>query len=356
MKFFHNIYLAFLILFLSVIIFCFTLFHYSLGKVSNNDELKTIEIEPGGINQISTTLYENHLIKNKFAFKVYVYLTRKNNLKAATYSLSENMGTKKIVDILYEGAGQNSNQISITFKEGLNMRAIAKVIVENTNHTEQEVLSKLKDTNYLNTLIDEYWFITEEILDSDIYYPLEGYLYPSTYYIASKNVTIEEIFQIMLDETKKQLADYEESIKNNKMSYHEIVTLASIVELEGVTLDDRKGIASVFFNRLDSNMTLGSDVTTYYGAKVDMSERDLYAGEVKECNAYNTRCSTFKGLPVSPICNPSIESINAVINPIESDYYYFVSDKNRKIYFSKNITEHNKTINKLKYNDLWYEY
>ena len=87
-----------------------------------------------------------------------------------------------------------------------------------------------------------------------------------------------------------------------------------------------------------------------------MGDRDLYASEVNECNNYNTRCSTFKGLPISPISNPSMDSILSVIEPVTSDYYYFVADKNKKIYFSKNINEHNNTIYKLKQNDLWYEY
>ena len=109
-------------------------------------------------------------------------------------------------------------------------------------------------------------------------------------------------------------------------------------------------------NRLSSNMNLGSDVTTYYGARIDMGERDLFSEEVVECNNYNTRCATFKKLPISAICNPSIEAIEAVISPDNNDYYYFVADKNKKIYFSKTQREHTNTINRLKKSDLWYEY
>ena len=129
-----------------------------------------------------------------------------------------------------------------------------------------------------------------------------------------------------------------------------------MVELEGVTKEDRSGIASVFFNRLNSKMTLGSDVTTYYGAKIDMGERDLYKDEVSACNSYNTRCPSFTGLPVSPISNPSIEAITAVLEAKSSNYYYFVADKNKKVYFSRNQTEHSNTIKNLKKEGLWYEY
>src|SRR5699024_1987872 len=111
---------------------------------------------------------------------------------------------------------------------------------------------------------------------------------------------------------------------------------------------DRNGVAGVFYNRLDSNMTLGSDVTTYYAIKVDMNERDLTKAELNDCNNYNTRCSTFIGLPVSPICIPSIESIDAVLEPTEHDYYYFVADKNKKTYFTKTYNEHLNMIDTLK--------
>ena len=87
-----------------------------------------------------------------------------------------------------------------------------------------------------------------------------------------------------------------------------------------------------------------------------MGDRDLYVSELNECNGYNTRCATFKGLPISPISNPSIDSIISAIKPDNNDYYYFVADKNRKIYFSKTLSEHNNTIARLKKQNLWYEY
>ena len=129
-----------------------------------------------------------------------------------------------------------------------------------------------------------------------------------------------------------------------------------MVELEGNTLEDKEGIVGVFRNRLKSQMNLGSDVTTYYGLKINMGDRDLYSSEVNACNSYNTRCSSFKKLPVSPICNPSIESLEAVIEAQDNDYFYFVADKNKKIYFSKTLKEHEAMIKELKEKKLWLEY
>ncbi len=356
MRLFNNIYVACGTLLLSIMILVFSFFCFQLQEVSNDDTLKMVVIEPGSIDKIATTLYDEGLIKDVLAFKIYVKITGKTNLKAATYELSENMGVRKIVKILESNKGKNNKQISITLKEGINMREIARIIDDNTINSQDDVFNTISDKSYLTNLINKYWFLDESILNDNIYYSLEGYLYPDTYYFGSSEVSVKEILEKVLDEIEKKVTPYKEQILNHSMSFHEILTLASLVELEGVTLDDRKNIASVFMNRINSNMSLGSDVTTYYGVKVDMGERDLYSNELDSCNSYNTRCATFKGLPVSPIANPSLDSIISVIEPIVTDYYYFVADKNRKIYFNKNIDEHNNTINRLKNSGLWFEY
>ena len=104
-------------------------------------------------------------------------------------------------------------------------------------------------------------------------------------------------------------------------------------------------------------MEIGSDVTTYYGIKVDMSERDLYQSEINETNAYNTRSQAMKGkLPAGPMSTVSINSIEAALHPKETDYLYFVADKNGKVYFAKTISEHNQNISTLKSQGLWYTY
>ena len=356
MKIYRNIYLAVFVFVFSLVVFLCTLFNFELGKVSNDDTLIPVTIEQGSIEDIAKTLKDKGLIKSELFFQIYVAITGKTNLIAADYQLSANMGTRKIVDILSSGNGENSNQFSLTFQEGINIRKIASIIAENTNNSEDDVYSLLRDTNYLNELIDEYWFLDTDILDQDIYYSLEGYLYPNTYSFASVDVSVKEIFSSMLDETDRQLSKYKTVISENSLSVHEILTMASMVELEAVKNEDRKGVASVFFNRLDSDMTLGSDVTTYYASRVDMGERELYTSELNECNHYNTRCSTFRGLPIGPICSPSIEAVEAVLEPDDTDYYYFVADKNGDVYFSRTSSEQVATISMLRDQGLWYEY
>ena len=161
----------------------------------------------------------------------------------------------------------------------------------------------------------------------------------------------------MLDETDRQLTKQKDSIDSNSLDIHNILTLSSIVELEVANKEDRKAVAEVFYNRLNSKSfpTLGSDATSYYGAKVDdWTTGRLTSKELNDCsNKYNTRCPSNIGLPVGPIGNPSIESIEAVLHPEEHKYYYFVNDCDGKLYLTKTQSEHDNTINKLKKENKW---
>ena len=353
MKRFRNIALALVVISFFLVVAVCTFYNINMAKVSNDNTLKEVTIKAGSINSIANTLKENNLIKNITIFKVYTRLTNKTNLKADTYNFSEDMGVKKIVSLLEEG---KTNENNITFKEGINVRGIAKLISKKTNNSYDSIITIMNDNNYIDELISKYWFLTNDIKNKNIYYPLEGYLFPDTYNVM-KDTDIKDIITKMLDETDNKLSKYKDSITNNKLSIHEIITLASVVELEVANKDDRKSVAGIFLNRLDSKYfpTLGSDATSYYGAKIDdWSTNRLTSVELNDCsNKYNTRCAYNKGLPVGPIGNPSIESIEAVLNPEKHNYYYFVNDCKGKLYMSKNETEHNNIINKLKKENNW---
>ena len=356
MKRLKNIILALVVIGVFGLVAVFTYYMVNTSKVSDDNTLKEITINAGSIDSIANTLKDNNLIKNVTIFKVYTRLNNKTNLKAGVYNLSEDMTVKDIVDILEEGSNVNPNEISITFKEGINIRKIASLISENTNNSYDDVLNKLKDKTYINSLISKYWFLTDDIKNSNIYYPLEGYLYPNTYRFTNKDVTVMEIFSKMLDETDNKLSKYKKEIESSSLSIHELITLSSIIELEGAKADDRRGVAGVFYNRLSSSSypTLGSDATTYYASKIDDWSQSLTYNELNDCsNKYNTRCSTNTGLPVGPICNPSIESIEAAIKPEKHKYYYFVADCKGKVYLTENETEHYNIINKLKREKNW---
>lgn len=356
MKKFRNIAIGLVVVIGTVIIVLCTYYNINMGPVSDDTNLKEVNIEAGSIESIGITLKENNLIKNVTIFKLYTRLTNKTNLKAGIYNLSEDMGVKEIVEILEEGSIINPDEISITFKEGINVRKIATLISDNTSNSYDSVLALMDDDSYIDSLIDKYWFLTDDIKNTYIYYPLEGYLFPNTYRFTNKDVSIEDIFTKMLDETDRQLSKYRDKINSSDFSIHELITLSSIVELEGARASDRKAVAGVFYNRLNSSSypTLGSDATTYYASKIDDWTVSLTYKELDDCtNKYNTRCSSNTGLPVGPICNPSTQSIEATLDPEENDYYYFVADCQGSVYLSKTSTEHNNIINKLRKENNW---
>ena len=277
-----------------------------------------------------------------------------SNVYAAKYYFSPSMNLDEIINTLNEG-GYNENEISITFKEGINMRGIAKLIKENTSNSEDDVYKKLKDEKYLNSAIEKYWFLTDDIKNSKIYYSLEGYLFPDTYRFNSKDVTVEEIFNKMLDQMEKELNKYKKQKENSKYSIHELMTLASITQSEGYNEDDFKNIASVFYNRLKTGMALGSCVTSYYGVKKDMTD-ELLQKDIDASNPYNTRGNNPVSFPVGPISMPGAKALDATLDPIETSYYFFVSDKNSKLYFTKTLNEHERMITKLQNEGLWLEW
>lgn len=327
-------------------------------KVSSNDEEIKVEIPLGtGPSTIADILEENDVIKSALGFKIYIKINNINDFQAGTYNLRQNMSLKEITQSLQSGIVFDPEQMNFTYLEGKNIRWIAKEIASKTNNTEDDVYSLLEDEKYINSLIDKYWFITDEIKDKDIYYALEGYLFPDTYALKNKDVTVGEIFEKMLDKMEDVLNEYREEIDESDFSVHEILTLASIVEMESANTEDREDVASVVYNRLDRKMAIQSDVTTYYAFKIDMGERDLYQKELDTYNPYNTRGPRMEGkLPVGPISSVSKSSIEAAINPSKTDYLFFVADKNGKVYFSRTTGEHDRIITDLRRKGLWFEY
>jgi len=322
-----------------------------------NAETKIVEIQEGTrTEEILGLLKKEDIIKNKLVTAIYMKLNNVKGLQAGKYQLSQDMATKDILSKITSGEVYDE-RIKITFKEGKNMRWIAKTIAENTNNTEEDVYSLLKDKEYINSLIEKYWFLTTTITNENIYYPLEGYLYPDTYIFENKDVSVKTIFNIILNNTDKVLKNYQTQISQKGLSVHQVLTIASIIELEGNDETSRYGISSVIYNRLRAKMSLGSDVTTYYAMQVDMGERNLYSSEIKTANPYNTRGPNMSGkIPVGPIGNPSEESIKAALNPTKSNYLYFVADSNGKIYFTSTYAEHQNLIKNLQKQGLWYEY
>ncbi len=343
----HTLLISLIILIMALIAFLISFYFYSLTAVSKNNTKVNFIVESGsGKKTIIKKLKDEKLIKNDFIALIYLYLNNDKILISGTYELSPSMSTPKIIDIISRGESLETKETNVTFIDGKRLTNYVNVMNQKLGFSEEEIYERVSNKEFLSQLIDRYWFLTDQILNDKIYYALEGYLYPDTYSI-SKTATIDDVIIKMLDNMEKKLQPYKEVINSSNYTFHEILTLASIVDLEGNTEKDRKLIAGVFLNRLNSNMNLGSDITTYYGVKKNIGDV-LTASEFNNLNAYNTRAINFKGLPVSPVCNPTIESILAVIKPTMSDYYYFYAEDTKTIHYAKTYEEHLNIINSLK--------
>ncbi|MFA7514885.1 MAG: endolytic transglycosylase MltG [Bacilli bacterium] len=352
MKLFNGIAQTTVIILIVIILLLGTIYNFLLSPVSRNDELVIVEIAEGLSSiQIAEQLKKQNLIKDVFIFLSYLKLNNIKNLQAGEYYLSESMGVKKITQKLSRGEVIDYS-ISITFPEGINMRHIAAIIEKETNNTKEDVFNLLKDERYIASLIDQYWFLTDEIKNKDIYYPLEGYLFPNTYKFKDKDVTVSEIFTIMLQQMGKVLLRAKASINKTDYTIHQFLTLASIVQSEGLNNRDMGDIAGVFYNRLARKRPLESCVTACYAMRNDTCTASTI--NTKIISLYNTYLTNMGGkLPVGPISNPGDVAIQAVIHPKEHQYLYFLSDKYGHTYFFKTYQEHQKKQRELEAKGDW---
>lgn len=319
-----------------LIFLCF----WGLTAVSKNSEKVSFKVNPGESKiEVIKNLKTANLVKGEIPLFIYVFFNSNLNLQAGNYELDRNMSATEIIKKIANGDIIDERKtITLTFVEGKRLKSYVKLISDNFGVSEEDIIKKINDEEFLKTLIDKYWFITEDVLNKDLYYPLEGYLYPSTYEFYASS-TVETIIYRMLDEMGKKLESYKDEMNEKKLSVHEVLAMASIIEKEALSSDDRKMVSQVIYKRLKLNMALGMDVTTYYAVQKDMTDVLTYV-DLNSNNPYNTRNSAIKGLPVGAICNPSLDSIDAVFNPSDTNYIYFYADiATGKVYFAENYQE-----------------
>lgn len=318
-------------------------YFYSMTPVSNDDNTIIYTLN-SGTSKLNMTdeLKKQGLIKSSFALKIYLFFHTDLKLQAGTYELKKNMSPEEILNKLHNGDIKNDSH-TITLVEGRRLTEYVKNIAENLEVTEEDLLSKMSDPEYLQELIQKYWFLDESILNQELYYPLEGYLFPDTYTFLEKS-TPSEIIEKILNHTSEKLENLKDAITQNGYKIHDIMSMAAIIELEAVSENDRKTVSQVIYKRLQEGMSLGMDVTTYYAVKKEMGT-GLTRTDLNTINSYNTHSSNhsmYGKLPVGPICNPSLMSIEAVLNPSETDYLYFYADvKTGIVYFTRTLEEHN---------------
>ncbi|ULT55770.1 endolytic transglycosylase MltG [Neobacillus drentensis] len=300
---------------------------------------KTVDIPIGSsVTGIGERLEKNGIIKNAKVFKYYVKLKNEGGFMAGKYQLSPSMDVPEIVSRLKTGKVLAGATFKITIPEGKQLKEIAGIMAKATHQNEADVFNKLNDKQFIKSLMSKYPdILTDEILHSTVKYPLEGYLYPATYPFYKPNPTVEEMVMAMLDKTRIVLTDYTEKSKEKKLSIHQLLTMASLVEEEATGKADRKTIASVFYNRLKQGMPLQTDPTVLYAQ--GKHKEKVYYKDLEVNSPYNTYKNT--GLPPGPIANSGRDSIEAALEPNQTDYYYFLATADGSVIFTKTLAEHN---------------
>ena len=305
----------------------------------NSDEQIVVDIPNGsGASTIVEILDEAGLVKNKFCAKVNSRIGHYNSLQANTYIFSPSMSFQEIMTAINTGDFDYLSKESIEVKDGARLQQVAEAVSEKLPYSADEILEKWADKDYLNELIDRYWFLTDEILNKDVMYPLEGYLYADTY-IVTDNMTLESFTEMCLDRMDEELSERRGEIESSGFTVHQLLTLTSIVTKEA-TADDQAGVAGVFMNRLDKDMSLGSDVTVCYIFQEDRV--DLKVSQLESTNPYNTR--KYAGLPPGPICQVVGSAIDATLNYEHHDYLFFIADENGVVRYSTDEAGHESNI------------
>ena len=271
-------------------------------------------------------------------FKYYVKLKNEAGFMAGEYELSPSMEIPEIINRLKTGKVLQKAAFQLTIPEGKQLKEIAQIIAKTVNKPEEEVFNQLNDKTFIQSMMAKYPdLLTTDILNPNIKYPLEGYLFPATYPFYKQNPTVEEMVVTMLDQTKKVIAPILAESSKEELTAHQLLTMSSLIEEEATEKADRKDISSVFYNRIEQGMPLQTDPTVLY-AQGKHKERVLY--EDLEVNSpYNTY--KHNGLPPGPIANAGKESIEAAMNPSDTKYLYFLATGEGEVLFNNTLDEHN---------------
>lgn len=296
-------------------------FFWFNSPVDNGNQLM-LEVKKGwNFHKVGNILLKNNIIRSK---NFFIFLTKimgkSRELKTGIYRLSDMQSCIRIIKILTHG--EIANKV-FTIPEGYNMFQIAQLLEKNNIISEQKFLELCRNKKILRR-----FNINAQTA--------EGFLFPDTYYVPY-DIDAQSLIEIILTNFFKRVNKlYLARMKEVGYTLEEMITIASLVEWEAQMDFERPIIAAVFLNRLKKNLNLASCATVLYALGKHKSR--LLFKDLKEDSPYNTYI--YKGLPPTPICNPGINSILAVLYPAKVDYLYFVSRKNGRHYFARTYKEH----------------
>lgn len=287
---------------------------------------KLVEIAPDkNFGEICAAMHEAGVIRNCLAFKLLARLQQLDTaIKAGEYMMSPAM---KPIELLRKLEKGDVLQRKVTVKEGDSIWVIGKAV--------DEAGLMARDAFDL-ILVDKIWLAKLGVIGDSF----EGYLFPETYQF-SRPITPQQVVFRMLEEGEKRWKpEYTERADTMRLSRHEVLTLASIVQKESGNVEEQPTVASVFLNRLQQGMKLQSDPTVIYG--IPNFNGNLTRADLEAVTPYNTY--TNPGLPPGPICNPGESAIRAVLYAPATNYLFFVGDGKGSHVFSATLAEHNEAV------------
>ncbi len=326
----------------------FALNYYNKGISAVSDESKevVVVIENGqSAYSILNTLDEAGLVKNVTCGKIYLKLNDVGNLQANSYVLNQNMSLEEMFYVIANPSDEYIMQFEVTILDGTTLPEIAESIATSLEISPDDVMGLLNDDTFIHTVIDKYWFVTEDILQEGIRYPLEGYLYPETYKFNLNN-TLEDVIFASLDMMDQKLSPLKDSIDSMGWSVHEFLSFTAVVERETLFDEDRPKIAGALMNRLEINMPLQCDCTVNYAW--ERTGVDVLYAHLEIDSPYNTY--KYAGIPIGPISTVSEATMNACVNYEDNDYLYFFAKQDGTVIYNTSLDAHNQTVKENK----WY--
>jgi UPF0755 protein len=299
--------------------------NYSVPAIGPNPV--DVRVEQGdSLASVARKLREQNVVTNAWFFSLWArWRGAEKRIHQGLYRFDKGVVPREVLDRLVSGKGV---YYSVTIPEGFTVREIANLLEKLEIADRDTFLSEASNANLLGSLG----------LNGK---GLEGYLFPSTYHF-TPGTSEKEIILTMAEQFRKvSLPLLMHRPPNMRLTTHEILTLASIIEKETGVPEERPWVSAVFHNRLKQQMPLQSDPTVIYGVKNfngNLTRKDLQ----EETNPYNTY--RIAALPPGPICNPSVASIKAALEPASVPYLYFVSKNDGTHLFSENIEAHNRAV------------
>lgn len=321
-----------------------TAYNFYTSSIEPLDSASTEEIQveiPSGSSptNIARILEEDGIIKSASVFNIYTRLNDEGGFKAGYYMMSPSMNIEEIIDSLQDGGTDfpADSAERITVPEGYTITQIADIVAARTTYSAEEFMALIENEAFQQTLLEQYpELLTEAFEAEDLRYVLEGYLFPATYNFY-EDMSLEEVVQSMVAKTNEVMQPYYAQIEEQGQTVHEVLTIASLVEREGLSYEDRTQIADVFYNRIEIGMPLQTDISVLYS--LDTHKERVSHDDLKVDSAYNLYQNT--GMGPGPFNSPSQESIKATINPTDTEYLYFLADiDTQKVYFAETYQQH----------------